>query len=97
LYCFLGILTSLYALSLLAALIFGYQKGIVSPGDFAHVIMINFNIINTLYQFSHMLRDFIVNWGEVDQAIALLETSEMTHSDKQHASILQLHTRPNNF
>lgn len=88
LYGFLGILTSLYALSFLAALIFGYQKGVVTPGDFALVIMINFNIINTLYQLSHMLRDFIANWGAVDQAIALLETSEITHSDKPNATAL---------
>jgi ATP-binding cassette subfamily B protein len=87
-YGFLGILTSLYALAFLSALIFGYQKGIVSPGDFALVMMTNFNIINTLYQLSHMLRDFIANWSAVDQAIALLETSEMTHSDKPNATAL---------
>ena len=50
--------------------------------------MINFNIINTLYKLSHTLRDFIGNWGAVDQAIALLETSEMTHSDKPKATVL---------
>lgn len=88
LYGFLGILTSLYALAFLSALIFGYQKGVVSPGGFALVIMTNFNIINTLYQLSHMLRDFIANWGAVDQAIALLEASEITHSDKPNAAVL---------
>ena len=35
-----------------------------------------------------MLRDFIASWGAVDQAIALLETSEITHSDKPNASTL---------
>jgi ATP-binding cassette, subfamily B, bacterial len=89
LYGFLGILTSLYALSFLAALILGYQKGIVSPGDFALVIMTNFNIINILFQLHNIMRDFIANWGAVDQAIALLEMNEITHSDKPNAIVLK--------
>lgn len=92
LYGSLGILTSLYALSFLAALIFRYQKGVVSPGDFALVIMTNFNIINTLYQISHMLRDFTANWGAVDQAIALLDISEITYSNKPNATALRCHS-----
>ncbi|OEY87190.1 ABC transporter permease [Wolbachia pipientis] len=89
LYGFLGILTSLYALVFLSALILGYQKGVISPGDFALVIMTNFNIIDTLYTLSHELRDyFMVNWGAVDQAIALLEISEVTPSDKLNAIAL---------
>ncbi len=88
LYGFLGILTSLYALFFLSVLIFGYQKGVVTPGDFALVIMTNFNIINTLSQLPHMLRDFIANWGAVDQAIALLDVCEITHSDKPNARAL---------
>ena len=86
LYCFLGILTSFYALAFLSILILGYQKGIVSPGDFALVIITNFNIINHLFQLSHMLRDFMANWGAVGQAIALLENNEMTPSDKSNAA-----------
>ena len=35
-----------------------------------------------------MLRDFIANWGPVDQAIALLETSEIAIADKQNATAL---------
>ncbi len=88
LYGVLGILTSLYALAFLSALIFGYQKGIVSPGDFALVIMTNFNIINTLFHLAQTLRDFIANWGAVDQAIALLDTSHITIADKPNAYAL---------
>lgn len=53
--------------------------------------MTNFNIINALFQLSHTLRDFIANWGAVDQAIALLETSQITHSDKPEATTLVFH------
>lgn len=89
LYAFLGILTSLYALGFVIVLIFGYRKGYVSPGDFALVIMINFNIINTLFQLSHTLRDFIANWGAVDQAIALLEEYSLP-LDRPNASSLKI-------
>lgn len=89
LYAFLGVLTSLYALGFVIVLILGYQKGIVSPGDFAFVIMINFNIINTLFQLSHTLRDFVVDWGAVDQAIALLEGHDIVHLDNPGAPSLQ--------
>lgn len=84
-YAFLGLLTSLYAFGFVSMLIFGYQKGIISPGDFALVIMINFNIINTLFQLSHTLRDFVVDWGAVDQAIALLEGHDNMQMDKSDA------------
>jgi ATP-binding cassette subfamily B protein len=50
--------------------------------------MTNFNIINTLFQFSHTIGDFIANWSAVDQAIALLDAREMTHSDKPKATAL---------
>lgn len=89
LYTFLGILTSFYAVGFVAVLILGYQNGYVSPGDFALVIMTNFNIINTLFQLSHTLRDFVANWGAVDQAILLLE-SYVLHIDKPDANTLKV-------
>jgi len=73
LYAFLNIFTSLYILGFIAFLIFGYQKGQISPGDFALVFMINFNIMDTMYHLSQILRDFVSNWGAVDQALLLLE------------------------
>lgn len=92
LYGGLSLLTSGYALLFVSALIFGYQNGIVSPGDFALVIMINFNIINTIFQLSYTLRNFIANWGEVDQALALLEEGEPTHLDQPKATALKCHS-----
>ena len=88
LYLFLGVLTTLYAFCFMAALIFASQKGDLSPGDFALVTMTNFNIINILYQVSHTLGNFIVNWGAVDQAIALLEKSENISLDQPNAKRL---------
>jgi len=97
LYGFLGVLTALYALFFIVALIFGYQNGVVSPGDFALVIMTNSNIINTLYQLIQMMRDFVADWGAVDQAIVLLEMTESMHLDKPNATILRCDKGQINF
>jgi ATP-binding cassette subfamily B protein len=81
LYGFLGIITSIYAISFLAMLIVGHQKGWVTPGDFALVMMTNINVIDLSFQISHVLREFVGNWGAVDQAVALFQTNEVNHSN----------------
>ena len=68
-----GFFSSIYALSFIIALIKGYHAGWIRAGDFAFVIMTSFNVINTLYPLSHKLRDFVIDWGTVDQALLLLE------------------------
>lgn len=87
-YGFLSLLTSLYALFFLSALIFGYQKQSVSSGDFALVMMTNFNMINIFYQFPNILKEFITHWGAVDQA--LLEPIEIDMMDHPNSSTLKL-------
>nr|HAT8713230.1 ATP-binding cassette domain-containing protein [Legionella jordanis] len=87
LYAFLGFFTSIYALGFIVFLILGYQKGSLSPGDFALVVMLNFNIINTVFELSHALRDFVVDWGAVDQALALLDETPQ-QLDKENAKNL---------
>ncbi len=73
LYALLGIFTSIYATGFIAFLILGYQKNQVSPGDFALVVILNFTIINSIFELSHTLRDFLEKWGAVDHALMLLE------------------------
>lgn len=70
-YILQGFLTSAYGLSLVLFLIRG--RGQVFPGDFAFVIMINFNIIDLAYQASHGLREVVGQWGSVDAALKLIE------------------------
>ncbi|CAM2773527.1 TPA: ABC transporter ATP-binding protein [Legionella pneumophila] len=87
LYAILGLFTSIYAFGFIVFLILGYQKDSLSPGDFALVVMLNFNIINTVFELSHKLRDFVVDWGAVTQALAMLE--EMPQKlDKKNAKNL---------
>ena len=87
-YALLGSVTSIYSFFFIYALIIGYQKNLVTPGDFALVIMANFNVFNRLYQLSSILKDFIANWGAVDQAIILLENTNITNLDKPDAKSL---------
>ena len=89
LYAFLGIFTSIYSIGFIVFLILGHQKNLVSPGDFALVVMINFNIINAMYQLSHTLKGFFTSWGVVDQAISLLEEIP-DMQDKPNATSLQI-------
>ena len=89
-YLLLGILTTIYALCFLASLILGYKEGVVSPGDFVLVIMTNFNIMSTLFELPNSLREFMSNWGAVDQAIAILDEHEIVPADSQSTSTLQV-------
>lgn len=68
-----GIFSSVYALSFIIALVKGYHAGWIGAGDFAFVVMISFNVISTLYPLSHKLRDFVINWGTLDQGLLVLE------------------------
>jgi len=72
-YAFQGIFASVYATGFIVFLIIDYQKSILTPGDFALVTMTNFTIMTTIYQLSHTLREFVPNWGSVDQALSILD------------------------
>lgn len=90
LYIVLGTMTSIYIIGFLIFLIHLQNKNIVTPGDFALVLMLNFRIFDKLFNFSHMLRDFITNWGAVDQALKILE-DEPEIQDVENASELIVH------
>ncbi len=87
-YALLNTLTWIYTLSVIAALILGYKYGIVTPGDFALVIMTNLNIINTLTQLSFIFRSFIKDLTAVSKAIELLDYKNNTLVDSPNAQTL---------
>jgi ATP-binding cassette subfamily B protein len=68
-----GIFSSIYITILLIVLIQKHESSQISPGDFAFVVMINFEIINMLFRTSHVFRDYVMDWGTVDQALAILD------------------------
>jgi ATP-binding cassette subfamily B protein len=72
-YILQGIIISIYTFAFIAGLIYLHAQGLLTPGDFALVFMLNFKIGEKLYDLSHQLREFVASWGTVDQAIAMLD------------------------
>lgn len=85
----LGVITSIYAISFIIFLIKGYYRNIISPGDLALVVMVNFNIIHQTFNLFHSLMDFVVDWGALDKAISIIE-QEPEIRDKNDASELKV-------
>lgn len=74
-YALQGVLTSIYIIGFIISLIYGYQESKVTAGSFTLVVMLNFNIINMVYEIAYSLREFVVNWGTVAQSLITLEDS----------------------
>lgn len=90
-YAVQGTCSSIYALSFILLLVKGYRAGWIGAGDFAFVIMINFTIIDGLYLLSHKLRDFVIDWGTLDQALELLENQPEINDQANAKEILISH------
>ncbi len=72
-YVLQGAVFSVYTIGFLLFLVHLHNRNVISPGDFALVFMVNFRIVDKLFELSHQLRDFITNWGSVDQALTLFK------------------------
>jgi ATP-binding cassette, subfamily B, bacterial len=72
-YYFSGLLTSIYIITVLWLLISGYHENYVNPGDFAFVVMINFTIIDSLFNLTNMMKDFVHNWSAIAQALKIID------------------------
>ena len=68
-----GIIVSVYTLGFLFFLIHLQNQKVITPGDFALVFMLNLRMFEKLFELSHQLREFTVNWGAVDQALDMLK------------------------
>lgn len=68
-----GSLFSLYILSCLCGMVYLSKNELITPGDFALVFMLNFEIINRLFQLAIIVKNFISHFGTVDQALTILE------------------------
>ncbi len=86
-YAIQGSIFSFYAISFLIFLVHLHSHKLITAGDFALVFMINFKIVDRMFELSHHLRDFITNWGSVDQALTLLEDAPEIQ-DKPTATVL---------
>lgn len=70
---FQGFIFSIYIISCLCGMIYLGQNKLITAGDFALVFMLNFEIVNRLFQVTTIVRNFISHLGSVDQALAILE------------------------
>src|SRR5690606_6296945 len=84
-----GIIVSAYIWACIGLLIYLHSRKLITPGDFAFVITINFKIIDYLFDLSHQLREVITDWGKIDQALLLLELP-VEIQDKPGASTLKV-------
>ncbi len=84
-----GMVCSLYMFGCLAGMLYLSQEHKISPGDFVLVFMLNFAMIDWLFQVTFILKDFIVNWGTVDQALSIFDKAPIIQ-DKKNAKLLQV-------
>lgn len=71
-YGVLGLLTASFYSLFLVILLHRYYGGLVTPGDFAFVIMTGANIVNNTYQLSYAIRTLSINLGTVENAFRAL-------------------------
>lgn len=69
----IGLVFWCYIAICLCFLIYLYLNNKITPGDFAFVFSINYNIVDQLFYATHTLRDFVTNWGAVDKALSILD------------------------
>lgn len=88
-YIIQGVVVSIYTLGFVIFLIYLQKRNLVTPGDFALVFMLNFKTLEKLHDLSHQLREFVTNWGTVDQALRILDLP-IEIEDKPHAKELEV-------
>ncbi len=84
-----GIVFSFYILGLLCAMIYLSKQKLITTGDFALVFMLNFEIVNWLFNLTQILREFLTRLGELNQALSMF-TLVPEIQDKPDAKILKI-------
>ena len=68
-----GLIVTIYMSILLSLLNYLSIHNNISPGDFALVFIINYKIVDLLFEISGLSREFITNCGVAENAITLLD------------------------
>lgn len=82
-----GVVVALYMMIILIVLGYLSNHGQISPGDFALVFMINYKIVDSLFEISNVSREFVTNCGVVTNAIKILD-EKIEIQDKLDAKML---------
>jgi ATP-binding cassette subfamily B protein len=70
-----GIIFSIYIMLCIFSMIYLSKNKLITAGDFALILMINFEIVNWLFNLTSIIKNFITQWGAVDQALLILDVS----------------------
>jgi ATP-binding cassette, subfamily B, bacterial len=84
-----GLLCLFYKLFILALLLYLHFYQSLTAGDFGLVMMVNLGLIDLFFSASGQLKEFITNWGNVDQAVQLLDQPILIQ-DAASAKALQI-------
>lgn len=80
-----GVIFAIYILSCLSYIIYLAKRRVISPGDFALIFMLNFEVVNMLFHLATILNEYMTNWGAMERALEL--TNKEYELQDQHNSI----------
>ena len=69
-----GLLTAFFIFGITYALLFGWDRGWLTPGDFPLVALSSFNLIGLVWHTSKSLVDLFTDIGTLDGALSLLQS-----------------------
>lgn len=70
-----GCIFALYIIGCLCGMIYWAYFGLITPGEFALVFMLNFEIVGSLFHLTMTMNDFVSNCGAIGQALTILNTN----------------------
>lgn len=93
-YAILGLMLGLYIAC--SVVLIGYLRSNlkITPGDYALIFMVNFKIIDILFDISNISRNFMTNWGVLKNSVNYLEKVEIIEY-KANKKDLKLEEKPN--
>jgi ATP-binding cassette subfamily B protein len=68
-----GLTVAIYMAFILVLLGYLSTKGTITAGDFALVFMVNYKIVDMLFEISNLSREFVTNLGIVRQSLKILD------------------------
>ncbi len=83
-----GIIFSTYFIGSLCWMIHLCKQGRITPGDFALMFMLTWEVISNLGRLTIVIRDWINNAGSIEEALAFFDAAPIMHESKQ---VIKLH------
>jgi len=88
-YAFQGVFKDFYMILFVVFLVLKYKQSLISTGDFSLVFMINYNLTTNVYNFFRDLREFVLQWGSLQQALTIFDIIPEIQ-DKSNATTMEV-------